>query len=129
MASDLETQIKDWQKAARDYAAANGHIGNHGGWISSTKSGRTLCQGWDSYRLKFARQIKDHVTRQVTAFDSFAELTNTHEMYHPTLIERSWRERFVADRFDSAMQVQMSSRRAWRGSRQTRTESVLTSAS
>lgn len=105
------------RKAAKAYAAANGDRGEKGGWIYDAQ-GRAITQGWNSYEQIRYRSIRDWVTRQVTAFDSFEALLGTDERYRPTLLPRSWRERYIADNFDLRCYQAGQSRRAWRGSGQ-----------
>ena len=101
------------QKAAREYGRIHGFSGNHGGWISNGHF--TACQGWHSFALNYGRDIRDHFTRELTAFNSFHELVTTDERYCPTILPRTWREQFLADAFDVEMSRRRSSRRAWRG--------------
>lgn len=100
--------------AAKAFAATRGDHGGRGGWIYDIH-GRALTQGWFSYERAYYREIRDWVTRQVTAFDSFQALVDTDPRYRPTLIPRSWRERYVADHFDLRAYQLDQPRRAWRG--------------
>lgn len=102
------------RKAARAWAQAHGYQGHTGGWITDPQ-GRPVAQGWFNFEAKYYRQIRDWVTAQVTAFDTFAGLVETDQRYCPTLIERSWRERYVADSFDLWAYQLGQARRAWRG--------------
>lgn len=106
--------------AAKAYAKAHGEHGGRGGWIYDAH-GRALTQGWDSYEAAYYVRIRDWVTAQVTAFDTFQALIDTNERYSPTLLaRRGWRERYVADHFDLRAYQLGQGRRAWRGSPLTR---------
>lgn len=104
-------------KAAKEFGKTRGAVGNHGGWIS--EPGRSLhpvAQGWFNYGSLHLSFIRDYYTARLTAFNSFADLVATDERYCPTILPRTWRERFLADAFDRAMYDRKSPRRAWRGS-------------
>ena len=102
-------------KAARAFAATRGDKGATGGWIY-TAQGKPITQGWSSYYWRHRSDIRDWLTRQCTAFDSFAELMATDVRYSPTLLPRTWRERHLADLFDLHAYHTDQPRRAWRGS-------------
>ena len=102
-------------KAAKAYAATRQHKGSQGGWIHAP-NGAALAHGWYAYYSRYAAQIRDFMTSQVTAMDTFQALVDTEPMYYPTIIPRTWREQYVADSFDLAMYARKSPRRAWRGS-------------
>ena len=101
------------ERAAREYGKLHGFKGNHGGWISDGT--QSITQGWFSFgTMRFGR-IADYYTARLTAFNSFADLLNTHESYCPTIPPTTWREVFLANAFDRAMYDRKSPRRAWRG--------------
>lgn len=102
-------------KAAKAFGKTRGYKGNHGGWVYAP-NGAGIAQGWFNVHQNRAMQIRDWLTRELTAFNSFGELVSTPEMYSPTIIPRTWREQYLADAFDIAMQARGSQRRAWRGS-------------
>src|SRR5215472_44205 len=102
------------RKAAKTWAKQHGFSGNQGGWIYDPK-GRPVAQGWFNFEEKYYASIRDWVTAQITAFDSFAQLVATDARYCPTLIARSWRERYLADSFDLWCYQAGQSRRDWRG--------------
>lgn len=108
IASDLR------RAAAKAFAASRGDHGATGGWIYDCH-GRALVQGWFNYEHAYYRLIRDWVTAQVTAFDTFEAFTSTDERYCPTLLPRTWREQYLADCFDLWCYQAGQSRRAWRG--------------
>jgi hypothetical protein len=59
----------------------------------------------------------DQLTRDLTAFNSFAELIDISDSdsYRPTILPRDEQYIALADAFDAAMVVRGSTRRAWRG--------------
>jgi hypothetical protein len=112
----LYVRNEDYVKAAKEYAASVGHFGRKGGWIYWA-SGAPICHGWAEYAAFYQAQIRDYMTRKLTGFDSFKEMTErTHASYRPTILPRSWRERFLADAYDVAQERRGDPRRAWRGS-------------
>jgi hypothetical protein len=108
-------------QAARAFAATRGDHGATGGWIYN-ESGQPITQGWSSYSWHHRSAIRDWLTRQVTAFDSFDELMATDPRYCPTLLPRTWRERHLADLFDLHAFHTDQARRAWRGTNTPREE-------
>lgn len=57
----------------------------------------------------------DTLTRELTGFDSFQAMLDTHASYRPTILPRDERHTVLADAFDRAMAARGSERRAWRG--------------
>jgi hypothetical protein len=102
------------REAAKAWAKTNGYHGATGGWIYDGH-GRPVAQGWFNFEEKYYASIRDWLTVQLTAFDSFRDLVATDERYRPTLIARGWRERYLADSFDLWCYQAGQSRRAWRG--------------
>jgi hypothetical protein len=102
-------------KAAKEFGKAHGYRGNGGGWISNGLDSVQV-QGWFIFFRTHTYPILDWYTARLTAFDTFNEFINTHPSYSPTILPRTWRERFLADCFDQAMERRGETRRAWRGS-------------
>ncbi|HYW87188.1 MAG TPA: hypothetical protein VFB50_05435 [Chloroflexota bacterium] len=102
-------------KAAKEYGAANGWKGNHGGWISNVDGRAYTVQGWFIFFRTHTPQILDFYTAKLTGFDRFEDFVNTHPNYSPTIRPRTWREKFLADCFDQTMERRGQSRRAYRG--------------
>ena len=57
----------------------------------------------------------DDLTSDLTAFNSFSELVNTHPTYRPTILPRDARHVDLADAYDAFQAARGDKRRAWRG--------------
>ena len=57
----------------------------------------------------------DKLTRDVTAFNSFAELVNAAGGYRPTILPRDRQHIDLADAYDAFQAERSDARRAWRG--------------
>jgi hypothetical protein len=116
----IELAAREWGNARGFYGAKGGHIYEAVSQAAATAGyGRHVTQGWFNFWTDNKRAILDHYTQQLTAFASFAALTNPDgTTYRPTLRSRrpgDWRVAFLADQYDAVMQARRDPRRAYRG--------------
>ena len=109
----------DRRLATKWFAKEHGHFGKPGGWIYRTLSNGkivTVCQGWDNYFWMYRREIGDALTVKLTAFSSLDDMVrNTAKTYRPTIYPYTWRERLLADLYDTAQEHRDDPRRAYVG--------------
>ena len=107
---------EDKQAAAKAYAKKHQYKGAQGGWIYDMQRGKTVCQGWQSFYGMFRWSILNELTRELTAFSSFDEMTlRTAPSYRPSIYPYTWRERVLADEYDLTQEARKDERRAYTG--------------
>ena len=113
---DRDSHSEAAVKAVKKYAKAHGFAGAQGGWIYNV-SGRPIVQGWWAFFGFAKRDLLDWATRELTAFDSFRDLTDrTYSTYRPTIrnTQKDVVAFILAQEYDAEMAFRGDARRAYR---------------